>query len=58
VARFEWAYRNDSTVGVNPHWRGNDTLALEFVRASRQRLLRPEVRGPNGPIAVVFARRG
>jgi hypothetical protein len=56
VARFEWAFRNDSTTGVKCHWRGLDTLALEFVRASRKRLLRPSVRGPNGPITVVLAR--
>jgi hypothetical protein len=55
VARFEWAYRNDSTVGVNPHWRDNDTLALEFVRAAHQRLVRPSVRGSNGPITIVLA---
>ena len=56
VAQLEWAYRNDSTVGVKCHWRGRDTLALEFVRAARQKLLRSSVRGPNGPIAVVLAR--
>ena len=56
VAVLEWPYRNDTTVGENLHWRGNDTLAVEFQRATRQRLERPEVRGPNGPITVVLAR--
>lgn len=56
VAVLEWPYRNDSTVGETPRWRGNDTLAIEFQRATRQRLARPEVRGPNGPVTVVLAR--
>lgn len=54
VARFEWVYRNDSTVWVNFRWRGNDTLALEFLRSSRQRLQRPSLDGPRGPISVVL----
>ena len=56
VAVLEWPYLNDTTVGVKPHWHGNDTLALDFQRATRQRLQRSEVRGPNGPITVVLAR--
>jgi hypothetical protein len=56
VAVLEWPYLNDTTVGVRPRWRGNDTLALEFQRATRQRLERPEVRGPDGPITVLLAR--
>jgi hypothetical protein len=56
VAVFEWSFRNDSTIGVNPHWRGNDTRALEYLRAKRQSVRRPTVRGPNGPVTVVLAR--
>jgi hypothetical protein len=38
------------------HWRGGDTLALEYVRAKQQRLMRPRLSGPSGPVTVVLVR--
>lgn len=54
VARLEDAHRDDSSLGVNLRWRG-DTLALEYLKAKRQAVVRPSLTAPLGPATVVLA---
>lgn len=54
IAILEWAIRNESNTGLTLRWRGNDTLALEYLRARHTRLWRPSVTGRNGPVTVVL----
>ena len=56
VAVFEWAFRNDSALGVNPHWRSRRVLALEYARASHQNIWRATVPFEDECVTVVLAR--
>jgi hypothetical protein len=54
VAAFYGAHRNASAYGVNLRWDSNDTLAIEYLDAKSDKLLKPVVRVARRPIAVLL----
>lgn len=54
VAVFGEIRRSDSALGLNLRWRRGDTLALEYLRASRYDMARPTLVAPLGPAAIVL----